>query len=99
MEKLFRLAKSVNQASTIPEVMVATLENIENVVNCQIGAFFLFENDLLRAKDKKALQVQKTLVERKYIDIVGLTDMDAQNPSFNSIEDAHNQIFTQKYMS
>ena len=71
-------------------MILATLENITNVVNCEIGSFFLLEHDFFKMKDKKTLQIQKAIVDRKYIDIVGLTDMDAQNPSFNSMEDAQN---------
>ena len=99
MEKLFRLISSIQAAKSMPEVAIAMLKHIKDVVNCAVGSFFVFDKDLFTEADRAHIAIQKTIVESRYIDVVALSDLDVQNPAFYTVQGAENQIYTLKFIS
>jgi hypothetical protein len=50
------------------------IESLKDVVNCNMGQFFIFKNNLITEIDKKNISIQKTVIDGKYIDVISLTE-------------------------
>ena len=98
MEKLFKIINSINQAKSVSETLIPILQSAQEVVNSSHTSFFVFAKSIFSDKDKRMLTIQKTIVESKYIDVVCLVDSEVQSPSFATMSDARNQIYTKKNM-
>jgi len=85
MQKLFTLIRAIQTSKSMPEVAIAMLKHIKDVVNCAVGSFFVFDKDLFCDADRAHITIQKTIVESRYIDVVALSDLDVQNPAFYTV--------------
>lgn len=76
------------------------LENIRNMVQCSVGSAFVFKPELVRLRElHRNLSAQKTVLDSKYVDMIGLAKLELQDPMFSRYLDAQTKKRTQDYMS
>ena len=69
MEILYQVLQSTGRAEDIIRTFQILMESIRDIVYCQSGTIFLFE-DVLNEKEMKALNIQKTIVDGHFIDVI-----------------------------
>lgn len=79
--------------------MKVIMEVIKDVVNCSNNQFFIFDKEMITFEDKKHNQISSLTVDSQQIEIFCLNETELQDPSFKTIKDAQNKIYTKKYQS
>ena len=79
------------------KLMKSILEQIQDLVNCSCGQFFIFVEDIITLEDKKQYQISSIFVENQYINVFTLDETNLQDASFESIEEAKNMKYSKQY--
>lgn len=69
MERLYRLLQAMGKAENVSKVLMVVMEQLQEVVNCHQTQFFLFTDDLLTEREKRVNNMQKAVVDGKYLDV------------------------------
>jgi hypothetical protein len=73
-EKFNSFTGSFAECKKVAKFILLFIEQIKLIVHCQIVSVFVFRNDLIDFKRlSKNLMVQKTVLDGKYVDVIGLT--------------------------
>lgn len=97
MEKLFNIVNNISKSDQISKVMKSVMEDITEVINCAQGQFFIFDKSFLTKKDRNLYQISSIIVDDRYIEVFNIDETDIQDPSFLTIKDACNPVYTKPH--
>jgi hypothetical protein len=98
MEKLYVALQKLGKAENLVETFQTIFSSVKDIINCQSATSFVFEN-IFNENEKKALNVQKTIIQSLFIDAICEQGQYVQTPCFHSLKESRNPIYTSKYIS
>ncbi len=87
MQNLFK-AKKVFKA------FISVLFDLKNCVNCSIVTMFLFDTKISDHKIKDYCFMQKTMIEGRWVDRIGINEKDVSEASFKKFEELQKIVRT-----
>lgn len=81
------------------KTFITMLQGLKTCVNCSIVTLFLFNSKVSDHKMKDHVYMQKTMIDGKWVDRIGVNEKDVSEPAFKRIDEASKIIRTQEYLA
>lgn len=75
------------KAKKVFKALLNVLFDLKQCVNCSIVTIFLFDSKISDHKIKDYCYMQKTLIDGRWVDRIGVNEKDVSDPSFKRIDE------------
>ena len=69
------------------KAFLSVLFDLKQCVNCSIVTLFLFDSKINDHKIRDYCYMQKTMIDGRWVDIIGVTEKDVSDPAFKKLDE------------
>eukprot|EP00347_Sterkiella_histriomuscorum_P010193 403377247 len=99
VEKLQALFQNLLKQKKVFKAFISVLFDLKSVVNCSIVTMFLFDSKISDHHIKDYVFMQKTMIDGRWVDRIGVNEKDVSEAAFKKFEDLNKIIRTQEYLA
>jgi len=99
MEKVYNVINQVFKSKSVFKALISCLKEMKQCINCSIVTIFLFDTSISDHKWKDLVHIQKMTIEGRWVDRIGINEIELSEPSFTRISHLRNIIRTQEYLA
>lgn len=94
MERILNLMQNLLKAKKVFKAFISVLFDLKNCVNCSIVTLFLFDLKISDHKLKDYCYMQKTMIDGRWVDRIGINEKDVSDAGFKKFEELEKIIRT-----
>ena len=99
MEKLQLLMTNLLKQKKVFKAFISVLFDLKNCVNCSCVTLFLFDSKISDHHIKDYCFIQKTMIDGRWVDRIGVNEKDVSEPGFKKFEDLQKIVRTQEFLA
>lgn len=94
MEKIHTLMANLFKVNKVFKAFISVLFDLKSCVNCSIVTLFLFDSKISDHKIKDYCYMQKTMIDGRWVDRIGINEKDVSEAGFKKFEDLQKIVRT-----
>jgi hypothetical protein len=87
MERILMMVGNLFKSTKLIKALIGVLRDLKSCVNCSHVTIFLFDPKISDHKIKDFVNMQKIMVEHRWLDRIGINEKDVSEPAFKKLEE------------